>query len=77
MKSDLAFSSDSIILKYFPKVLDFFLKSTTTSKIDPFNTETYFSCANLVCKCIPLKTFFLELEVQPKIKFLFLKNFFL
>ena len=77
MNIDLAFLSDKIVLKCLPKVFDFFLRSTTTSKIVPFKTETYFSCECFVCKCNPLITFFFELEVHPKTKFLFLKNFFL
>ena len=33
-----------IILNVLPKVLDFFLKSTTQSSIFPFKTFTYFAC---------------------------------
>ena len=38
---DLKLFSLKIHEKYFPKVLEFFLKSTATSKILPFKTEIY------------------------------------
>ena len=77
IKRDLALASDRIILKCLPKVFEFFLKSTTTSRIAPFIIERYFPCENLVCKCKPLITFFLELDVHEKTNFLSLKFFFL
>ena len=40
IKRPKPFLSDKIILKFFPKVLDFFLKSITQSKILPFKTFT-------------------------------------
>ena len=51
-------------------MLEFFLKSTRTSNIFPLITVKNFACAFLVCKCNPLKTFFLELDTQSNINFL-------
>ena len=42
MKRPKEFFSDKIILKTFPKVFDFNLKSITQSNIFPFRTLTYF-----------------------------------
>ena len=55
---------DKVIEKYFPKVIEFFLKSSATSNILPFITVKNLACEFLVCKCKPLNTFFLELELQ-------------
>ena len=42
--AEIISKSDKIILKDLPNVLEPFLKSTTQSKILPFNTLTYFAC---------------------------------
>ena len=68
---------DKVIEKCFPNVLEFFLKSTKTSNIFPLITVKNFACEFLVCKCNPLKTFFLEFETQSNINFLLGNNFFL
>ena len=43
---DLQLFSDNSIVKLFPNVLDFFLRSITQSRILPFNTHTYLACLN-------------------------------
>ena len=62
MYTDLELFSLKIQEKYLPKVFEFFLKSTATSKIFPFKTETYLPCDSFVCMCNPLTTFFFENE---------------
>ena len=51
------------IEKYLPKVLEFFLRSTTTSRILPWVTVIIFACDLWVCICKPLKTFFFEYDI--------------
>ena len=43
-KIDVQFFSLNLIEKYFPKVFEFFRKSTVTSNISPFNTEINLPC---------------------------------
>ena len=59
LKGFLLFSLKKI-LKYFYKFL-IFLKSITTSVIEPETTETNLHCLSFSdCKCIPLNTNFLK-----------------
>ncbi len=51
------------IEKYLPKVLEFFLRSTTTSRILPWVTVIIFAWDFWVCICKPLKTFFFEYDI--------------
>ena len=60
----MQFFSDSSILKLLPNVFDDFLRSTTQSKIFPFNTLINLACLNFDWKWNPLKTFFFELSLK-------------
>ena len=54
-------------LKSFPKVEDFFLQSTTMSKIFPFITDIYLPCSFFFCICRPLRTSFFDFETTKNL----------